>query len=696
MNDPKQPLSRRARRHGKRSRTGRLLKNLFSLAVTLVLASVISTGILLLYLRTETLPAAFVMQTSQIVDSRGELIDVYYAGQNRDLVDLEDISPYAVQATLAIEDRRFFRHFGIDPKGLARAVAVNLMHMDKVQGASTITQQLARNLYLSHERTWYRKIKEALLSLKLEMQYSKEEILEQYLNQIYYGHSAYGIQAAAQLYFGKDASELNLAESALLAGVPKGPKYYSPYMDEENAKNRQRLVLNAMVDEGFITQEEADAAYQEPLEYLPLNRDKESKAPYFLDYVRHVAIHDIGIDERLFDEGGIRIYTTLDMRAQEIAEELVDRYVGDTELQAALIAIDPRSGHIKAMVGGKNYEENQYNRVFAETRQPGSSFKPFVYLTALQQDGFTAVTAFDSKPTTFYYDEGRKTYRPSNFGDRYFGKIDMRTAISRSDNIYAVNTIMQVGPDKVIETARKLGITSPMEPVPSLALGTFPVSPFEMASAFGVLANQGVRVEPVAILRIEDANGKILYEAKPKAEQVVPPETAYVLTKLLESVFDPGGTGSRVAHILKRPVAAKTGTTNWDSWMVGYTPELAAAVWVGHDRGQEIRAEESVLAAPIFAEFTERTLETVPPKIFPIPPGAVNVYIDPTTGKLALPDCPEARLEAFVRGTEPVELCTVHGSPEEHLSPDHDPEEAGRTQETRSWWEDIRRWWTGE
>jgi 1A family penicillin-binding protein len=566
--------------------------------------------------------------------------------------------------------------------------------MDKVQGASTITQQLARNLYLTHERTWDRKIKEAMLSLQLEMQYSKEDILEQYLNQIYYGHAAYGIQSAAKLYFGKGASELTLAESALLAGVPKGPKYYSPYVDENNAKQRQRLVLNSMVTNGYITQQEADAAFQEPLSYLPLDGDQPSEAPYFQDYVRSLAIEEIGIDERVFEEGGIRVYTTLDMRAQTIAEEVVKEHLTDTELQAALISIDPRNGYIKAMVGGKDYAANQYNRVFAETRQPGSSFKAFVYLTALQQEGFSPVTKFKSESTGFVYDEGRKTYTPKNFGDIYYGDIDMRKAISKSDNIYAVNTIMHVGADKVIETARSLGITSRMDPVPSLALGTFPVSPIEMASAFGVIANQGTRVDPVAILRIEDALGNVLYEAEPKEEQVLAPETTYVLTKLLESVFDSGGTGYRVADTLKRPVAAKTGTTNWDAWMVGYTPELSTAVWVGYDHSQAINSVESVLAAPIFAEFTERTLEPIPPKIFPIPNGVVNVYIDPVSGKLATPDCPDARMEAFIMGTEPTEPCEAHGHTDDTAVPE-DVSEPPVNTEDRSWWEDIRRWWTG-
>lgn len=650
----------------------------------------ISFVIFLFYLRSQALPVASILQTSEIVDIHGDLIDSMYAGQNRQVVAFDQISPYLAKATLAIEDHRFYDHVGFDFTGMARAAIVDFTHMAKLQGASTITQQLARNLYLSHERTWMRKLKEAVYTIQLEMQYTKQEILDRYLNQIYYGHSAYGVQAAAEMYFHKNAKDLTLAESAMLAGIPKGPKYYSPYMNMANAKTRQKTVLQAMANYGYITQQQADEAYQEPLDIKPQTGDKPSEAPYFRDYVIQQAAEKLNMSEDQLSESGVRIFTTLDLRAQKIAEDVIAKYVGsDGDLQSALIAIDPRTGYIKAMVGGKNYSVNQFNRVFATTRQPGSSFKPILYLTALEQKDFTPATMFKSQPTAFTYDDGRETYMPSNFGDQYLNKdIGLREAISRSDNIYAVHTIMKIGADKVIDMAGKLGVTSPMKPLPSLALGTFPVSPFEMASAFGVIANQGVHVEPTAILKIEDSSGNLLYEAQPQEVRVVDAADTYVLTNLMESVFDPGGTGYRVAHSLKRPVAAKTGTTNTDAWMVGFTPELVSAVWVGYDRNRNISSVESHLASPIFAEFTEQTLETVPPKIFPIPDGVVNVYIDPETGMLATADCPSSRLEAFVKSTEPVEYCTVHGkSPvKNQLGPKGDKQE-------NSWWSDLKRWW---
>ncbi|MEX2416403.1 MAG: PBP1A family penicillin-binding protein [Paenibacillaceae bacterium] len=659
------------------------------LLVTAVIG-VVCVIVFLLYLRTQALPVALVAQTSYILDYHGDIIDTLDAGQKRQVVKLSQIAPSIVQATLAIEDHRFYDHHGIDLRGLARAVAVNVQHMSKVQGASTLTQQLARNLYLNHDRTWSRKINEATLAIQLEMRFTKDEILEKYLNQIYYGHATYGIQAAAQLYFAKDASDLSLAESALLAGVPKGPKYYSPYMDRNNAKKRQQTVLYTMVQHGFITSEEAKLAYAEPLHYQTLTGGQASEAPYFRDYIKQIALDRLGISEQLLKEGGIKIHTTLDLSAQHHAEQVIAKEIETgSELQTALIAVDPRNGYIKAMVGGIDYAKNQYNRTLADTRQPGSSFKPIVYLTALSKNEFTPLTRYRSEPTLFTYDEGRETYMPSNFNDRYTHDfIDMRKAIAQSDNIYAVQTIMNVGAEEVITMARALGIQSAMKPLPSLALGTFPVSPLEMASAFGTIANLGVRVEPIAVLRIEDNQGNLLYEARPIVHQVIDASYAYVLTHMMEGVFEPGGTANRVASIIKRPVAGKTGTTNTDAWMVGFTPELSVAVWVGHDKSRAITSVESHKAAPIFAQFLEQTLEPVPPKIFPIPDGVVSAYIDVATGTIATAECPESQLEVFVKGTEPTELCSEHGAPLEAEEPHSEESDV-----EQSWWKDLKRWW---
>jgi 1A family penicillin-binding protein len=541
-------------------RWARRIKRLVVFGCSLGVVMTVCLFLALLYLRSQALPTVSFLQTSILYDANGVPLDSLTAGQNRQPVALADISPYLVKAMVDTEDRRFYSHPGIDPRGLARAVATDLKTMSWEQGASTITQQLARNLYLSHDRTWTRKAKEAIYSIQMELQYDKDEILGQYLNQIYFGNSTYGVQAAARMFFGKDAADLTLAEAALMAGIPKGPRYYSPYFNMQNAKSRQKLVLAAMANAGDITAAQADEASREPLAILPLKEDRvASIAPYFRDYVRKVVEDKLKIGEPLYDSSGLRIYTTLDRTAQAAAEAAVARQVGTTgDLQAALVSLDPRTGYIKAMVGGKNYRENQYNRVFTVTRQPGSSFKPVIYLTALA-NGFTPLTSYMDEPTDFPYDDGKQVYHPNNYDSKYtYQPMDMRQAIAKSNNIFAVHTLVDVGADKVVATARQMGITSRLEPLPSLALGTYPVSPFEMAAAFGAIANQGVRLEPIAVLRIEDSAGRVLYQAEERATQVAPPAVAYVLTNLMEGVFEEGGTGYRVSDLMKRPVAGKT------------------------------------------------------------------------------------------------------------------------------------------
>lgn len=663
-----------------------IFKLLFGMTALVFLASVA----LLIFLYNTNLPVADTDHNSRILDNQNQVMATFsVSGRSYTPVTLDQISPQLIKATLSVEDRKFYDHMGFDIKGMGRAILVNLQEMNRSQGASTLTQQLARNLYLSHAKTWSRKVKEAIYTTQLEMKYSKDEILQMYLNEIYYGHGAYGIEAASRMYFGKSAKDLDLAESAMLAGIPKGPTYYSPYNHMDSAVKRQKIVLSTMVETGNITKQEANSATRENLVIQPQGEQKTSTtAPYFRDYVRQLVINDLGITEEQLDHGGLNIYTTLDSHAQQAAEDAVDKGMDSkSELEVALISLDPRTGYIKAMVGGTNYQTNQYNHTLATTRQPGSAFKPIMYLSALSSQKMNALSTFKSEPTLFHYDNNRKTYQPSNFGEKYLGEIDMREAIAASDNIYAVNTILKVGPEMVLDTAQKMGIQSPLQAVPSLALGTSPVSPLEMASAFGVISNAGLRIAPVAVLKITDASGELIYEAEPtQGEQVVDPAASYVLTHLMESVFESGGTGNRVSSLMKRPVAGKTGTTNTDAWLVGFTPELATAVWVGYDKGRNIETADGRRAAPIFAQYTEKALENVPPKIFPIPEGVVSVYIDPDSGLLATADCPEKTLEVFIQGTEPKQYCAVHGGT---------PEKAPIEVQTKdpSWWSNLRQWW---
>lgn len=646
----------------------------------------------LFIIKKQPLPVMNISQSSQLLDRNGALIDYFHIGVNRRSVPLENISDYVKQATLSIEDRRFYSHFGIDVKGLGRAILVNLQTGAKKQGASTITQQLARNLYLSHEKTLERKVKEAYYTIQLELHYSKDEILNLYLNQIYFGHGVYGIEAAAQYFFNKSAEQLSLAESTLLAGIPKGPTYYSPFNDMKNAKNRQQLILQAMVNEGFIDEQQKNEAFAEILHF----NDKEQvvvkdNAGYFEDYVISEAINVLKIDEQILFNGGITIYTTLDMSMQEKAEKIISTDLSvKPELQAALISIDPRNGHIKAMVGGRDYNASQFNRVLSKTRQPGSTFKPIVYLTALEKQTATPITTYISEPTIFTYDNN-KQYEPHNYSEKYFNEaITLRKAIATSDNIFAVHTILDTGINSVVEMAHRLGITSELEHVPSLALGTSPVSPIELTSAYGVFANEGNYNKPISILKILNKDGKVLYEADYDTKDVITKEEAYVLTSLLEDVFTEGGTAHRVKHLINRPVAGKSGTTAVDAWMVGYTPELSTAVWVGYDKDTLLSVAEAHLAAPIFAKFMEAALQDVPPKYFELPANVKTVFIDPESHLLASSACPSYYVEHFIAGTEPTEYCEPFATNEADLS-QPTSQDVEKIYNSR-WWNYFKRW----
>ncbi|GAB7387860.1 PBP1A family penicillin-binding protein [Bacillaceae bacterium] len=663
----------------------RLLRQLCLAGAVSLLLLAGSLLLLVLWLRSQPLPPLSVQETTTIYAADGQVIDTLHGGENRVTVPLAKIPKHLQQATIAVEDRHFYDHFGFDFKGIARAALVDLQRLELVQGASTITQQLARNLYLTLDKNWKRKIQEALLTIQLEIKYTKDEILEKYLNEIYYGHSAYGVQAAAQTYFGKDASALSLAESAMLAGIPKGPAYYSPLIDFQAAKARQWDVLQAMVKNGYITQEEANRAYQEKLTFQSeQERSRSPVAPYFRDYVIQVAKEEYGLPEERIKQGGLKIYTTLDVTMQAKAEAAVAQYLPkDRPLQAALVAIEPQTGKIRAMVGGRDYAQSQYNRAFAK-RQPGSSFKPLLYLAALQ-NGFTPLTRIKSEPTAFTYGNDQ-IYVPSNFGDRYsYTFITLQHALKVSDNIYAVKTHMSIGEEKLVEMAQKLGIASKLEPVPSLALGTYPVSPLEMAGAYAAIANSGQLVKPHVITKITDSAGNVLVEAKPEVRQVVDPAHAFVLTQMMQGVFAEGGTAHRVAHLLKRPVAGKTGTTDWDAWLSGFTPRLAATVWVGYDKGKKLDpVADAYLAAPIWAKFMEEALTGTPPELFPVPEGVTAVYIDPDTDLLATEECPRQELVYFVSGTEPGDYCQAHSPAEKENGPE--------SQDGRSIWEKMKDW----
>ncbi|TCN24018.1 transglycosylase domain-containing protein [Mesobacillus foraminis] len=640
-------------------------------------------------------PPLAVPQSTLFLTDDGKVFGESDSGQKRYWVPLKDISPDLVKATLSIEDRNFYGHSGFDYKRIAGAALADIKAMAKVQGASTITQQYARNLYLEHDKTWKRKAAEAFYTIRLEMNYSKNEILEGYLNTIYYGNGAYGVQAASQYYYGKDARDLSLAESAMLAGIPKGPGIYSPFASMEKASGRQQIILNAMESKGYISKKEAKSAASQELELVGEHPTGDlGQAPYFLDAVKNALKNTLQLDDRTIELGGLKVYTTLDLKQQKLAEEAVANHISnETDIQAGLVAMDPKNGHVKALVGGRNYEDSPFNRAVQAVRQPGSTLKPLLYYAALEQ-GFTPSTTMKSELTTFRFDDGNEEYTPHNFNNKYAdGEITMAQALALSDNVYAVKTHLFLGEETLIETAERFGITSKMDEVPSLALGTSGVRVIEMAGAYSILANGGEKVAPVLIHRVEDHSGEVIYEHDEKGEPVLQPELASVMTHMMTGMFDKklngysSVTGSSMADEMTRPYAGKSGSTETDSWMVGFAPQLVTAVWTGYDKGKpiELTAEKSI-SKNVWLDFMEKALEDEPRKKFKKGKGTVAVYVNPENGKLATDDCPIKRLTYFKAGTEPQDYCTDHLDEEEPLHKEKKHEEK---HEKQPWYKRI-------
>lgn len=534
--------------------------------------------------------------SSQVFDSHGRLITTLHSDQNRLPIDINKVPQNLQNAFIAAEDNRFYEHIGIDPIGIFRAIFANLTNRGIAQGGSTITQQLAKNAFLSQEQTLKRKIQEAMLALEIEHKYSKKEILEMYMNQIYFGQGAYGIQTAAKTYFNKDVNELTLTQCAMLAGLPKSPNYYSPFNNLNEAKKRKNVVLDQMVKYGYVSAAEAEDAKNQDLGLSKSHQSKEAdEYASFIDYVSQQVAKKYG-DDALYKEG-LKIYTTMDVDKQHAAvramRNLPNNYTdenGLTQPQAAIVSIDPKTGHILAMVGGRG--QDSFNRASMAVRQPGSAFKPFVYLTALQHD-MTPDTTMDDQPVTY------GNWSPKNAGGSYSGTMTLSDALAHSVNTIAVQLADQVGTKNIIANAKKMGITTldAKDDNLAMALGglTKGVTPLEMASAYGTFANKGVHVKPTAIVKILDRNGNVLEDASTLEKEetktrVMSEREAYEMTTMLEGVID-HGTGTAAA--IGRPAAGKTGTTddNKDAWFVGYTPDIVTAVWIGDDTGSHSLGE---------------------------------------------------------------------------------------------------------
>lgn len=559
--------------------------------------------------------------SSQIYDINGNEIANVHAAENRRPVKIEQVPKDLQNAFVAVEDNRFYEHSGVDPRGIMRALYANIRGRGVSEGGSTITQQLAKNAYLTQDRTITRKIQEVFLALQLERQYTKQEILEMYLNQIYFGQGAYGVQAAAQTYFGKDVDKLTLNECAMLAGIPKSPNYYSPANNMQAAQARKAVVLDQMAKYGYIANSQAQKTKQEQLTLVkPVAKEKDNTAAYFIDYVTQTLIDKYGADA-VYKEG-LKIYTTLDMDMQKAAEAAVKKLPtyrtdgnGVQQPQAAIVAIDPHNGYIKAMVGGRGTD--QFNRATMAVRQPGSAFKPFVFAAALEEH-FTPNTVINDAPI----DIGG--WRPQNDSGSFSGKVTMREVAQHSINVPTVKIAQKIGIDKPIYYAQAMGISTFVldgaqnDKQLATALGgmTKGVTPLEITSAYGTFANKGVHVEPVVIVKVLDRNGKVLEQSEPKQNSVISANSAAELTDMLQTVIK-NGTGRRAD--IGRPAAGKTGTTSnyHDAWFVGYTPDLVAGVWMGNDDNTPMRGVMGgQLPAEIWKAFMQKALAQTPAKNF--------------------------------------------------------------------------------
>lgn len=607
--------------------------------------------------------------------------------ENRQWAPLSAIPQHLIDAVIAVEDHRFYEHHGISVRRILGALWYDIRHMSPDQGGSTITAQLARNVFLSHEKSVNRKIWEALYAFQLERRYTKDEILEFYLNWVYFGHGVYGVQAASNLFFGRPVDQLTLGEAALLAGIPKGNELYSPIKNEQtrqNALNRRKIVLQRMVDVGYLTSEQATAAADEPLRLAAKNAAPTLVGKYVNFMVRDYLLKKYGKDAVY--RGGLAVKTTIDLAVQRAAEETIasllptgstpDTRKDGSDLtypQAALVAIDAQTGQIRALVGGRG--EDEYNRALRAERSPGSAIKPFVY-TAAVDSGYTTATVIVDEPVE-YPGAGGTTWAPKNFNGRFVGPLRLRQALEQSTNIIAVKLMDDLKPDKVISYAKRMGITTLVETGSrndrglALALGglTRGVTPIEMVTAYSPLANAGVKVTPYFIMEVRDANGVLLESNVPKREIVLDERTAYIVADMMRGVIDSSsGTGRRAA--IGRPAAGKTGTadSNTDAWFVGFTPDMVAAVWIGEDTNREMRYPKigvigSGKAAEIWGAFMKKALTGVPPRDFPVPDGVLTgVRVCVASGQLASTGCPEDQVitEKFVDGTQPSRECTVH------------------------------------
>ena len=619
----------------------------------------IGIGVSILYVKLS--PSLNINSTNsiQLVDNNNL---VFFKGnESKEWVSLDYISDDLINATISTEDKNFYKHFGFDLLRIIKASYINIINRDTIQGASTISQQYAKNLFLEFDKTWKRKWDEMWYTLRIEDDYSKDEILEGYLNTINYGHGKYGIENASKYYFNKTASELSLAEASILVGIPKAPSNYSPLINYDLSKRRQRVVLNTMVNNGYITQEEADFAFDQELIFTKTNsKDEVTSLMYYKDAVLDELENINSIPKNYNEMTGLKIYTNLDYNAQKKLEDSISDSLGNSNLEVSSVMIKPETGGIIALIGGKNYEVSSYNRATDSLRQVGSTMKPFLYYSALE-NGFTSSSAFTSEETTFSFATG-DDYSPKNYNNKYGNRpISMAAAIAYSENIYAVKTHLFLGGESLINTARRVGITAKLENIPSLPLGTNEINIIEMVSGYASFANLGYKIKPHLIEKIEDMDGNVLYECNHNKELVLNPSLVFILNNMLTCTYNTNfidynyPTAVNLANKLTHTYAIKSGTTNTDNWYIGYNKDVVTGVWVGYDDNRNINSTEYKYAQNIWFNATEEYMVGKDNKAvwYDVPNNVSGVFVDPISGKPVTDDKSKKVLMYFLKGTEP-------------------------------------------
>ena len=571
-------------------------------------------------------------------------------------VSIKEISPNLINATISIEDKHFYNHVGFDYLRIMKAMTVNIKNMKNLEGASTITQQLAKNLFLDFDKTWERKIEEAWLTIKLESNFTKNEILEGYLNTINYG-GVFGREKASIYYFGKSAKDLNLAEASILAGIPKSPTYYSPITNYDNAKMRQKIILNAMVNNKFINESEKNQAISEKLNIVgKYEKNNSNTLMYYQDAVIKELNSIKSIPKSFIKTGGLKIYTNLDLNTQIDLENNIEKYLkNDQDLQVASVMVNPNDGKIIALIGGRNYKKSEFNRAIESKRQVGSTLKPFLYYSALE-NGFTASTTFNSSKTTFVFSNDEK-YSPKNYGDIYANKdITMAAALAYSDNIYAVKTHLFLGENNLVNMLNRIGITSNLSPVPSLALGTSEINIIDMTSSYSVFANNGYKIKPHLIEKIVDMNGKVLYKFNEDKKLILNQSTTYIMNELLSNCYNNVfvdynyPTCINIASKVSNKYAIKTGTTDTDHLIFGYNPEIVLGIWSGYDNNDDTYPEVSTNIKLAWIDTIENYFKKNKATWYKKPDNIVGVPVNPITGEL---NTSKNAILYYIKGTEP-------------------------------------------